>query len=254
MPCEHPQYGALARHPAVLARFGLVCVKLETRVGCARHGWRGTVASTGGETVYLTLRARILSGELAAHAVLREQALAQELGVSRTPVREALRRLDEAGLVTFVPNRGATVVAWSIEQVRETYFVRAILESRAAGLAAAGITTAELERLADLIDAMEPLVTATDDAGLTDLAALNAEFHRIVVTAARSPQLLTLTASVARVPQMSDAFRRDGAQFRARSNHQHRDILTALSTGDVAWAEVAMRSHILSARNAVVEN
>jgi len=212
------------------------------------------VGSTGGETVFHSLRARILSGELAAHAVLREQALALELGVSRTPVREALRRLDEAGLVTFVPNRGATVVAWSIEQVRETYFVRATLESRAAGLAATHIAPAELARLAELIDAMDPLVTATDDAALAELATLNAEFHRIVVTAARSPQLLTLTSSVARVPLMRTVFLRQGSQFRARSNHQHRDILTALSTGDVAWAEVAMRSHILSARNAVVDD
>lgn len=212
------------------------------------------MASTGGETVFHALRSRILSGELAADAVLREQALALELGVSRTPVREALRRLDEAGLVTFVPNRGATVVGWSIEQVRETYFVRASLESRAAGLAAALITPAELATLSLLIDAMDPLVTATDDVGLAELATLNAEFHRIVVSAARSPQLMSLTSSVTRVPLMRTAFRTHGAQFRARSNHQHRDILTALGTGDAVWAEVAMRSHILSARNAVADD
>jgi len=211
------------------------------------------VASTGGETVYLTLRARILSGELGANAVLREQALAEELGVSRTPVREALRRLDEAGLVSFVPNRGATVVEWSLEQVRETYFVRAALESRAAGLAATRITVAELDQLSDLIEAMEPVVTATDPDGVSELGRLNAEFHRIVVSASRSAQLMTLTSSVARVPLMAEAFRRDGVQFRARSNHQHRDILTALRSGDSLWAEVAMRSHVLAARNAVAE-
>lgn len=212
------------------------------------------MVSTGGEKVYLALRARILSGELGPNSTLREQALAQELGVSRTPVREALRRLDEAGLVTFVPNRGATVVAWTIEQVRETYFVRASLESRAAGLAATRISVAELGRLAELIDAMEPFLTAVDDAGLAELGRLNAEFHRIVVAASRSPQLVALTSSVSRVPLMAAAFRRDGGDFRARSNHQHRDILTALRTGDTVWAEVAMRSHVLGARNAVTED
>jgi DNA-binding GntR family transcriptional regulator len=211
------------------------------------------VASTGGETVFQALRARILSGELAANAVLREQALAEELGVSRTPVREALRRLAEGGLVTFVPNRGATVVAWTIEQVRETYFVRAGLEGRAAGLAAARITVDELAALDALIDAMEPWVGAVDDAGMAELGRLNAEFHSIVVAAARSPQLMTLTSAVVRVPLMASAFRRHGGQYRARSNHQHRDILTALRSGDAAWAEVAMRSHILAARNAVTE-
>jgi DNA-binding GntR family transcriptional regulator len=209
------------------------------------------VASTGGETVFLALRARIVSGELAANAVLREQALAEELGVSRTPVREALRRLAESGLVAFVPNRGATVVEWTMAQVRETYFVRAGLEGRAASLAAALITPTELDRLDALIDAMEPLLTAADDAGIEELARLNAEFHRIVVGAARSPQLMTMTSSVGRVPLMAGAFRRRGAVYRARSNHQHRDIVTALRTGDAVWAEVAMRSHILAARNAV---
>jgi DNA-binding GntR family transcriptional regulator len=209
------------------------------------------VASTGGETVYLNLRARILSGQLSASTMLREQALAEELGVSRTPVREALRRLAEAGLVTFVPNRGASVVAWSIEEVRETYLVRAGLEGRAAGLAASRITVEELERLDALIDAMEPVLTADDDDGLADLSRLNAEFHRIVVAASRSAQLMALTVSVSRVPLMADAFRRCGAEYRARSNHQHRDILTALRTGDTLWAEIAMRGHILGARNAV---
>jgi len=209
------------------------------------------VASTGGETVYLTVRARILSGELPAGTMLREQALAEELGVSRTPIREALRRLDEGGLVSVVPNRGATVVPWTIEQVRETYFVRAGLEGRAAGLAASRISPDELSMLGILIDAMEPLVTAHDDAGMAELSRLNADFHRIVVTAARSPQLLTLTTAVSRVPLMTAAFRAQGAQYRSRSNHQHRDILTALRTGDTIWAEAAMRSHILGARNAV---
>ena len=217
----------------------------------ARRQRREKVPVTGGETVYLTLRARILSGELSAHTTLREQALAEELGVSRTPVREALRRLAEAGLVAFMPNRGATVVAWTIGEVRETYMVRAGLESRAAGLAAVRITPAELDTLAGLIEAMEPFVTAADDAGVAHLARLNAEFHRVVVAASGSAQLMTLSSTVARVPLMKDAFRQRGVQFRARSNHQHRDILTALRSGDPDWAEVAMRSHILAARNSV---
>ena len=209
------------------------------------------MAFTGGEKVYLALRARILSGELEPNVMLREQALAEELGVSRTPVREALRRLDEAGLVTFVPNRGATVVAWTIEEVRETYLVRAGLESRAAGLAATRITAEELDTLDALIDAMEPLVTAVDDEPVAELSRLNADFHRSVGAASHSLQLMTLTSSVARVPLMASAFRHHGERYRARSNHQHRDILTALRSGDQIWAEVAMRSHVLGARNAV---
>lgn len=206
---------------------------------------------TGGQTVFANLRARILSGELPARATLRETALAEELGVSRTPVREALRRLDEAGLVEFVPNRGATVVEWTPEQIRETYYLRAALESRAAGLAAARIEPADLDRLAILIEAMEEFVCRTDAEGIDRLGVLNAEFHRIVVAASGVTQLMVLAASVGRTPMMATLFRRDAAAFRAGSNHQHRDILTALRSGDALWAEVAMRSHILAARNAV---
>lgn len=219
------------------------------------HGGRtvteGEGVLTGGQSAYQTLRARILSGELPANAMLREQALAEELGVSRTPIREALRRLDEAGLVEFIPNRGATVLAWSVDQMRETYFMRASLEGRAAGLAAVSIGTIALGRLAALIDEMEAFVDSSDDDGIASLARLNAEFHRIIVTAAGSKQLLAWTESVGRIPLMERNFRRHGAEFRARSNHQHRDILTALRTRDALWADVAMRSHILAARNVV---
>lgn len=211
------------------------------------------VPQTGGQAAFETLRARILSGELPAHATLREQALAAELGVSRTPVREALRRLEAAGLIEFVPNCGATVLAWTIEQMRETYFMRAALESRAAGLAAARIEALDLHCLELLIERMEEFVLATDDAGIASLAVLNARFHQTIVSASGSAQLLALTDSVSRVPRMESRFRARGAVYRARSNHQHRDILTALQSGDVLWAEMAMRSHILAARNAVSE-
>ncbi|WP_051973366.1 GntR family transcriptional regulator [Cryobacterium sp. MLB-32] len=205
--------------------------------------------TTGAQVAFESLRARILSGELPAHATLREQALAEELGVSRTPVREALRRLDSAGLVEFIPNRGATVLAWTVEQMRETYFMRAALESRAAGLAAARIEAADLQLLELLIVRMDDFVQATDDAGIAALGVLNAQFHQTIVVASGSAQLLSLTESVSRVPMMESRFRANGAEHRARSNHHHRDILTALASGDALWAEVAMRSHILAARN-----
>lgn len=99
---------------------------------------------------------------------------------------------------------------------------------------------------------MAGFVRATDAEGIDRLGVLNAEFHRIVVAASGSSQLMVLTGSVGRVPMMASLFRRDAAAFRAGSNHQHRDILTALRSGDTLWAEVAMRSHILAARNAVV--
>ncbi|TFC00184.1 MULTISPECIES: GntR family transcriptional regulator [unclassified Cryobacterium] len=214
---------------------------------------RGAEAVTGGQAAFMYLRRRILSGEIPARTVLREQSLADELGLSRTPVREALRRLDEAGLVDFTPNRGATVVSWTQEQVRETYCLRAGLESRAAGLAATRISDETLEQLAELIVSMDEFVLASDDEGVTRLGELNAKFHHTIVAASGNQPLIQLTGSVGRIPMMARVFRRDGERFRASSNHHHRDILTALRSHDALWAEAAMRAHILGARNAIMD-
>jgi DNA-binding GntR family transcriptional regulator len=210
-------------------------------------------ALTGGDFAYSQLRARIISGELPPNAVLRAQPLAEEFGISRTPIREALRRLAETGLVEYVPNRGATVIGFTPEQMAETYFVRAALESRAAGLATGRLSDAHLERLGELIGLMDDYVESTEVGEIAQLGQLNVEFHSLIVSASGNSQLVSLVQSVTQAPMMVRNFRNYGGTFRARSNHQHRDILTALSTGDALWAEVAMRSHILAARNAVMQ-
>lgn len=210
-------------------------------------------STTGGDAAYALLRSRIMSGELPPRAILRAQPLAEELGVSRTPIREALRRLAETGLVEYIPNRGASVIGYTPEQMMETYFVRAALESRAAGLAAPRMSADDLSSLADLIEAMDAYVDSSDIDEITELGRLNLEFHRRIVAASGSRQLVTLVASVSQVPMMIRNFRNYGNTFRRRSNHHHRDILTALRTGDADWAEVCMRSHILAARNAVMQ-
>ncbi|WES62840.1 GntR family transcriptional regulator [Microbacter sp. GSS18] len=207
---------------------------------------------TGGDLVYNALRSRIVSGELPPKTVLRAQALAEEFGTSRTPVREALRRLAETGLVEYVPNRGATVIGFTPEQIVETYFVRAALESRAAGLATGRLNDEDLVRLSDLIEEMDGLVNSDDAADLRRLGELNERFHRTILVASGNSQLVTVVESVTQAPLMIRGLRQYGASFRARSNHQHRDILTALQTRDALWAEVAMRSHVLAARNAAM--
>ncbi|PPF80880.1 hypothetical protein C5E07_02975 [Pseudoclavibacter sp. RFBJ3] len=208
---------------------------------------------TGGDLAYAELRSRIMSGEYAPHTVLRAQALAAEFGLSRTPIREALQRLAEAGLVAYIPNKGATVIGYTTEQMAETYFVRASLESRAAGLAADRMTDADAELLIDRIERMDPLVHASDQDEIVELGRLNREFHEHIVKVSGSLQLQTLLRSVSQVPMMIRNYQAYGDTFRIRSNHHHRDILTALQTGDSLWAEVAMRSHILAARNAVLQ-
>lgn len=206
---------------------------------------------TGAELAYGILRSRIMSGELTPETNLRERAIADELGLSRTPVREALRRLSESGLVRVSPNRGATVVGWSAEQMEETYFLRAALESRGAGLAAELIDEATLSELGQLIEEMEAFVDSENVEEISRLGELNRQFHQAIIAASGSRQLITLVEAVSQAPMMVRDNRAYGVEFRSRSNHQHRDILTALRSRDAMWAEVVMRSHILAARNAV---
>ncbi|MFP7760186.1 GntR family transcriptional regulator [Marisediminicola sp. LYQ134] len=209
-------------------------------------------SATGGEVVFWELRSRIMSGVLAPGAILRAQAFAEEFGVSRTPVREALQRLAETGLVEYIPNRGATVIGYTPEQMIETYYVRATLESRAAALAAPRITPAELATLAQLIDDMEEFVPGDTAQDVGELGRINIDFHRLIVQASGSKMLETLVGTVRQMPLMIRNFQNYGETFRRRVNHQHRDILTALESGDAEWAEVAMKSHIFAARNAAM--
>ena len=107
-----------------------------------------------------TIQARVLSGEFASGSRLRQESLATEFGVSRTPVREALRKLQAAGIVQLEPRRGARVRGPSAREVREAYEVRAELEGLAAALAAARIRDDELRRLRDAQAMFEELVEA----------------------------------------------------------------------------------------------
>lgn len=212
-----------------------------------------TEVLTGGDLVYAELRARIMSGVYGPNTVLRAQALAEEFGLSRTPLREALRRLAETGLVLYEPNKGATVIGYTAEQMAETYFVRAALESRAAELAAPRIGAGDLELLRDRIERMDPLVTSSDEEQVVELGRLNNEFHQHIVEVSGSLQLKMLLRGVSQVSMMVRTFSDYGRSFRRRSNDHHRDILAALETGDAMWAEAAMRSHILAARNAAMQ-
>src|SRR5262249_51891998 len=102
-----------------------------------------------------TIQARVLSGEFATGSRLRQESLATEFGVSRTPVREALRKLQAAGIVQLEPRRGARVRGPSAREVREAYEVRAELEGLAAGLAADRIRDEELRRLREAQEMFE---------------------------------------------------------------------------------------------------
>lgn len=200
------------------------------------------------ERAYQGIRRAILTGELKSGAHLREEHLAQLTGTSRTPVREALRRLVAEGLAT-VENRHRYVTDFSYDEVEIIFEVRAKLDAYAAAVAAQKINDAELKRLASLIEAIDFIEDDGSDAAVERFVSLNSAFHGVIVEASRSRQLHALTAQATALPLvLIKQFVCDQKINIARSNAQHRDILAALTKRDSQWAEAAMAGHVLSTK------
>lgn len=184
---------------------------------------------------------QILSGELQAGERLNEVAIAQRLRVSRGPVREALRTLEEAGLVRFERNRGAAVRAISPDEAVEIYEVRASLEALACRRLAARITPAQVEELRPLVDQMDRAVEAAD---VGAFHRLNMSFHERLVELAGNRELAVvyrrLVGNLTLFRQRTLA--RGGSL--GESNTEHRRILERLAAADPAAAGRLMQEHI----------
>ncbi len=207
---------------------------------------------TSAERVYEDLRGAIIGGEFPPGERLRTEALAERFGTSRTPVREALMLLEGDGLVEIEPRRGAVVRAFDSNDLVDLYEVRAILEARAAFAAASRITPDELAALDAACDRAEAL-SGSSRRTVETLMATNEEFHGIVVAAAASPRLTGALRTVAGIPRTFKAvFWAESDECR-RSLAAHRDIVASLRAGSAERAESAMRLHVLTARDFLIE-
>jgi DNA-binding GntR family transcriptional regulator len=210
-----------------------------------------TVAAA--DTAYASIRDAILSGQFLPGQRLGEVELAQLLGISRTPVREALRRLGADGLIETVPNRGARVRVWDASDLESLFSVRALIEGFAAALSAQHVTEEQLTAMASLCDRMDAAAKPGKQQDLHQVAALNDEFHAAVHTASKNLLVPGLARSLIQVPMVLHTFMIYTPERLAQSMQQHRDILSALAMHDPAWAEAAMRNHVLSARRALLD-
>ncbi|MBC2934169.1 GntR family transcriptional regulator [Nocardioides sp. zg-1228] len=205
----------------------------------------GADAGKAAEVTYLTIRRQILSGERAGGEWLREGDLAAVIGVSRTPVREALRRLAAEGLVRHEPNRGVQVEDWGVGDLDEIFSLRSQLEPWGCGLAA---TTggADLELLAGLADGMDREARRVPP-DLDAITELNNRFHRAILEASGNTRLVGLVSSVVEVPLVWRTFSHYSAEAMQRSLAHHHEIVHALRAGDAVWAESVMRAHVRAA-------
>lgn len=199
-----------------------------------------------------TLRDLILHGDLAAGTRLGEVELAERLGVSRTPVREALTRLAAEGLVEIVPNRGARVASFTVDELEAVFEVRAALEPRLTGLAVPRATVADADALDELAQRMLRIGRPGRDQDLDALVGLNLEFHDRLVALAAHPAMATALAGSIRTPIVRRNFHTYDAASLCRSLAHHVEIVAALRAGDPAWASAVMTAHIHNARAVMI--
>lgn len=203
--------------------------------------------SKAADLAYIRIRQRIIAGEYPAGAHLKEEQVAEETGVSRTPVREALRRLNTEHLVKFVPNRGAYVTSWSTEDIEEIFTLRALLEGHAAARAATRITKTEITELAMCVEEIDRQLPGQIERERLAILGANHRFHSIVLGAAHSERLTKAMSWLVEIPLILRTFERYAPKDLERSNTHHRELIDAFSCKDPRWARSVMDTHLRSA-------
>ena len=208
--------------------------------------------SRASSRAYETIRSMILSGELQAGAQLAEEALAERCGVSRTPVRDALRRLEADLLITRTDTQRSFVTDWSLSDVGDAFELRAMLEGRAARRAAERMTDSALTRIrgtnALRFEAINQPVP--DVAGFLDA---NRDFHSEILEAAASRRLAALLGTLIEQPVVWRTAHHYSRDALLRSHGEHEELISAFARRDGAWAEATMIGHILRAYHAYAD-
>jgi len=205
--------------------------------------------SKAAQRAYTAIRDSIISGDYAPGMHLTESELAGIVGVSRTPVHDALLRLKADGLIEMQRNQGARVKTYSNRDIDEIFELRAYLEGYGAELTARDISDEDIIQLEKLADEMEVLGKVDDTSGLYEFARINSSFHKKIIEASGSILLTSLLAPLIDMPLVvlkEHSWRSQANQH--RSNEQHRNIIDALKSHDPEWARSVMYGHLISTR------
>jgi len=203
--------------------------------------------SKASKIAYNVIKARILAGEFTPNAHLKEEELTRICGVSRTPVRDALRSLAADYYVKVIPNRGTFVSAWSNEDVEDIFSMRMMLEGYAAQRAAEKAQDRQIEKLARYCRNISQLIDAPGPIDTEEFLGENRLFHAQLWEASGSERLsIVLDRLVARpvVDRTAIAYTDHDIH---RSNEHHKEIVEAVRAHDGPWARSVMHSHIQAA-------
>jgi DNA-binding GntR family transcriptional regulator len=196
------------------------------------------------DRAYELLKRRLIGGSYPPGAQLKEEHLARELDISRTPVRVALRRLVEDGLADADPGRGVRAAEWTETDIRETYHLRSLLEGYAAELAAERSGAVLGARLQKLNDRMEAAILK----GGADMPArvqdVNGQFHRAILDGSRSARLRALLGTIIDMPVIVRSFFISTPADMRQSLQHHRDLAVAIEAQDGSLARQAMQLHL----------
>ncbi|MEZ3485208.1 MAG: GntR family transcriptional regulator [Lachnospiraceae bacterium] len=200
--------------------------------------------------VFGRLREDILSGVYQEHDELREITIGEELGVSRTPVREALRQLELEGLVTIIPNKGAYVTGISRKDVADIYKIRSMLEGMCARWATEHITEKQIEALDEVLLLSEFHLNKKSGAQAEQVTELDGKFHKVLYEASNSRIMEHVLSDFHKYVQMARAMSVGEKKRAQKSIQEHREILEAIKKRDGELAERLANQHILN----VMEN
>ena len=202
------------------------------------------------ETTFQKLRSLLVEGKIAPGSKLNERELAESLNVSRTPIREAIRRLAADGLVELIANRGAIAVELSLEDVIHTFDVIADLEGFSGELAANNISAATLSELEALQYEMLASYARRD---LSSYYKLNLRIHHLINQAANNPVLSRLFSQVnARIEALRFRSNQDGVKWE-KAVEEHQEMLEALKARDSKRMRKIMMQHVMNKRDVVVQ-
>ena len=200
--------------------------------------------SLGGK-VFQRIREDILKGKYKEHEELRENTIGKELGVSHTPVREALRQLELEGLVSIIPNKGAYVTGISPKDVKDIYMIRSMLEGLCARWATENITEEQMEELEETILLSEFHMKREGSYNVEQITMLDGRFHAILYEASNSRILSHVLADFHKYVQPARKSSVVSEERARKSIREHKQILRAIRDKDQDLAEQLANEHIL---------
>jgi DNA-binding GntR family transcriptional regulator len=206
------------------------------------------------DSIYTLIRRSIMAGRYPPGTQLKEEHLAEMMGVSRTPVRAALQRLIGDRLLRSQANRGVFVPEWTTRDIQEVFELRLLLEPHAAGLAAVRANEDQIDEMRRHTDRMDSATRPSFQDNLSEIQHENHAFHNAILEASGSPRLKAMAASLIEMPVIIGTFYFYSEADMQRSIQHHRELITAISSRDRAFAQEVMSVHLRVSINIFQQN